>query len=328
MLNKLESMTFSERLRRCAVWSATPTPLNEDRRLDKESTIRMTQRHINLDCCGLFLGGTCGEGPWLHPDDFNEFIRIVVKEADKRMVVSAQVTDNSALRMLRNIDSVAECGADLAVIASPYVFMNQTDSRLLELYQETIEKSCLPVALYDRGNHAEISIPTGVLGEIYAMENVALVKDSSGDVNRREIALKARSQRPELILANGDEFKAVEYFQAGYDAAMFGGSILIAQFASAICTACHEDRLEEAVEIERRMKTVLFSVYGGESISCWLTGLKESLVKLGIFRTNRNFLDYPLTAECREAINEALASEQEWLIADSEAVNSKKMTTV
>ena len=316
--------SISERIKRGPIWSATPTPLDEGRRLDRRSTTRMVEHHIDLDCCGLFLGGTCGEGPWLHPDDFYEFVSIVVSEADKRMVIAAQVSDNSALRMLRNIDSAAECGADLAVVASPYVFMNETDVRLLALYQETIEKSCLPIVFYDRGHHAAISVSNEILEEIYGMENVIFVKDSSGDVNRRELALKARRERPELVLANGDEFKAVEYFQAGYDAAMFGGSILIARYAAKIYEACLGNRLEEAIEIERKMQHVLYSVYGGESISCWLTGLKECLVKLGVFQTNRSFLDYPLTVECQEAMNEVLNLEREWLFTGSNVLTPQK----
>lgn len=305
-----DSTKLHERLKRRPIWSATPTPLDANRRLDQASVERLVQRHIDLDVCGVFLGGTCGEGPWLHPDDLKALIRLVAKEAKERLVVAAQVSDNSALRMLGNIDAAAECGADLAVIASPYAFMNNSDVRLLDLYRETIEKSSLPVAFYDRGAHAPFPASDAILADIYAMENVVLIKDSSGNTQRREIALEARRQRPELVLANGDEFRAVEYFQAGYDAAMFGGSILIAHFASEIQKACQEGKESDAREIEQRMLGVLYAVYGGESITCWLTGLKQSLVQLGVFGSSRSFLDFPLTDDCQSAIDSVLESER------------------
>jgi 4-hydroxy-tetrahydrodipicolinate synthase len=302
-----------ERIKHRPIWSATPTPLDDGRRLDRESTIRMVDRHVDLDVCGIFLGGTCGEGPWLHPDDYKSFVRLVVSEARQRCVVAAQVSDNSAQRMLCNIDTVAGCGADLAVIASPYAFMNNTDAHLLDLYRETIEKSSLPIVFYDRGRHSPFPASNEILAEIYSMEKVLLIKDSSGDESRRELALEARRKRPELVLANGDEFRAVEYFKAGYDAAMFGGSILVAQFAAKIYEACRENRFEEAVEIERRMCDVLYAVYGGKTIACWLTGLKQSLVECGIFSSHRNFLDYPLTETCQAAMTAILETERDLL---------------
>jgi 4-hydroxy-tetrahydrodipicolinate synthase len=304
---------LEQRIRRSPVWSATPTPLNANRRLDCESVIRMVIRHSELKTCGLFLGGTCGEGPWLHPDDLKELVSLTASAVGNDLVIAAQVSDNSALRILRNIDEVAERGADLAVMASPYAWMNHSDARLFDLYRETIERSCLPVVFYDRGRHTAFPASEAVLSEIYAMEKVALVKDSSGDVGRRKIALHAREKRPGLLLANGDEFRALEYFQAGYDAGMFGGSILIARHAMEIHKACQEGRENDALEIERAMQHILHAVYGGPQIECWLTGLKESLVALGVFATNRSFLDYPLTEGCRTAIAEVIQSERAWL---------------
>jgi len=37
-----------------------------------------------------------------------------------------------------------------------------------------------------------------------------------------------------------------------------------------------------------------------------LTGLKELLVQMGIFSTNVNLLEYPLTETCRRQITEAV----------------------
>jgi 4-hydroxy-tetrahydrodipicolinate synthase len=49
------------------VWSATPTPLDSKRRVDNASVKRLVAHHLRLGVKGLFLAGTCGEGPWL-PD--------------------------------------------------------------------------------------------------------------------------------------------------------------------------------------------------------------------------------------------------------------------
>ena len=61
------------------------------------------------------------------------------------------------------------------------------------------------------------------------------------------------------------------------------------------------------------MNRLMWDVYGGKKITCWLTGLKELLVQMGVFRTNRSFLNYPLTPACRQAIRRALAREHDVL---------------
>ena len=65
---------------------------------------------------------------------------------------------------------------------------------------------------------------------------------------------------------------------------------------------------------KKRMNRLMWDVYGGKTISCWLTGLKHLLVEMGLFRTTRNHLRYPLTPACRRAIAGALVRERKALL--------------
>ena len=53
---------------------------------------------------------------------------------------------------------------------------------------------------------------------------------------------------------------------------------------------------------------MLFGLYGGEAIACWLTGLKYYMVRRGLFSTTTSFLGYPLTDECRAYIERFAAT--------------------
>ena len=57
------------------------------------------------------------------------------------------------------------------------------------------------------------------------------------------------------------------------------------------------------------MNRLMWDVYGGRAITCWLSGLKHLLVEMGIFRTRNGFLGYPLTQECQARIAAALERE-------------------
>ncbi len=296
------------------VWSATPTPLCDDRSVDLAAVPALVEHHLRLGVRGLFLGGTCGEGPWLPPGELRRFVRAVVQAAAGRLRIAVQVTDNSAARIAENAAAAAADGADLAVIAPPYFLLNATPANLVALYTEAAARSPLPVGIYDRGKHGAVVVPNEVLAELYALDQVVLVKDSSSDPARREIALAARARRPGLVLLNGDEFQCVAYIQAGYDGLLLGGGIFNAVLAGWIIAAVQAGDLAEAQEVQERMTRLMYDVYGGPGIACWLTGLKELLVRLDVFGTNASFLNYPLTPECSQAIADAIQRERAVLL--------------
>jgi len=291
------------------VWSATPTPFKEDLSLDFPSIERMVAHHQKIGVQGIMLGGTCGEGPWMPPAELEELARAAVTAAEGQLRVIVQVTDNSARRMLANIERIAAAGAELAVFASPYFLLNGQSSRLLELYLEVIRKSPLPVGFYDRGKSASCQLAAEHLGELLAEPNLVLVKDSSGDAQRRSQLLQAASSRRDLSLLMGDEFDCVPALRAGYRGVLLGGGIFNGLLANQILRSVLDGPSGEAEKLQSRMNELMYRIYGGPGIECWLAGLKYLLVRMGLFESSAHYLGYRLTADCRAAIDEMLDGE-------------------
>lgn len=289
------------------IWSAVPTPLHSDLTVDAEAVQKTVSAAIHDDIHGLFLAGTCGEGPWLPDRERRRLVETAVKAASGRLKIAAQVSDNSVPRILDNIKAAAAAGADYAIIAAPALFMNATPERIAALFEEAATLSPLPVGIYDLGRHRPITIPEDRLMQLYLLPNVHLVKDSSGSPERRAVALGARLKKPTLQLLNGDEFRCLDYLQAGYDGCMFGGAAAVAPQLHQIIDLFRRGRIAEAKEIEARMKETLFGIYGGEKIACWLTGLKYYMVRRGLFASTVSYLGYPLTEECRVFIEQYAA---------------------
>jgi len=305
--------TTSSRTRLSGVWSATPTPFTNDLRIDRKAVPRLIEQHLRIGVQGLFLCGTCGEGPWMTDAQRREFVRAVAESANGQLPLAVQVTDNSATRILKNMELACNAGAEIAVIAPPYFLLNATPGNILDLYREAIRNSPLPVGIYDRGTNGAVIVPTEILVELYSEENVILVKDSSSDPERMRIALAVRAKRPHLSLLNGNEFDCVSYLQAGYNGLLLGGGIFNGKLACEIMTAATEGDWKEAEALQARMNRLMWDVYGGREISCWLSGLKHLLVELGIFSTRNSYLSYPLTAECRQRIAALLVREKDVL---------------
>lgn len=295
------------------VWSAAPTPFTATMELDTDAVARMVEHHCRLGINGLFIAGTNGEGPWMPDPQKQLLVRTVVQCVQGRMPVAVQVTDNSAARILINIHAAKDNGADIAVIAPPYFLMNATPRNIANLYLEAIRNSPLPVGIYDRGSYSSVAVPDAVLRTLYAEPNVALIKDSSLQPARREIALAAKKKRPELILLNGAEFNCVEYLTAGYDGLLLGGGVFNGYLAGKIMQAVKAGKLPLAEKLQRRMNRMMFAVYGGKKIACWLAGEKKLLVEMGIFHTERNYPNYMLNRACINAIQRVFAEDADVL---------------
>ncbi len=284
------------------VWSATPTPFTDRLQLDRQSLPRLVNHHLRLGVKGLFLCGTAGEGMVMPDDERRQLVRDVAKHNRGRMTLAVQVTDNSAVRVLENIKRAKEDGADIAVVAQPLFFMNPSDRRIADYYTEIFDRSELPIGLYDRGRHSTVGISARNLGHLLKHSRVLLLKDSSSDPKRMAIALRARRVRPELTLLNGDEFKTADYMIGGYDGLMLGGAIFNGYLAGQVIAAVAAGNPEAARRIDARIVRMNYTVFGGPSLKCWLSGQKRLCVELGIFRTWRNHYGYPLTAACERAI--------------------------
>jgi 4-hydroxy-tetrahydrodipicolinate synthase len=290
------------------IWSAAPTPLTPEFRVDVPSVERMVQDAVRNGVHGLFLAGTCGEGPWLQDQERQVLVRTAVKAAGSKLKIAVQASDNSVPRILDNAQAAAEAGADYVIIAAPAVFLNATPERVVAHFTEAVNASPLPVGIYDLGKHRPVVIPEARLKEIYLLPKVHLVKDSSGDKSRCAAALAARQEKPALQLFNGDEFRCLEYLKVGYDGFMFGGAAALGPQLNRMVQLFAAGQLTEAQALDADIKRILYGIYGGQSIACWLTGLKYYMKRRGLFTTTSSFLGYPLTEECRAFIERYAAT--------------------
>ena len=296
------------------VWSAAPTPFTANGELDKASIGRLAEHQVKLGVKGVFIGGTSGEGPWLTQGMLRDLTLATVNAVNGRMAVAIQITDNSAARMLDNISRIADTGVDIAVIAPPFFQMRPTPDYMRKLYLEVIEKSPLPIGIYHRGKHSAVPVDGNTIADIALHEKVIMIKDSSGDESDKNIFLELRrTKKPELLLLNGNEFDCVPYLEAGYNGLLLGGACFNGGMAKQIFDLTKAEKIEQAQKIQVKMNELMYMVFGGKEITCWLAGQKQILVELGLFSTNYTVINFHLNAECADAIKTACRDYQKEL---------------
>lgn len=280
--------------------------------IDEGALCRTVERHLCLEADGIMFGGTCGEGPWLRRSDLATMARVTKAQAGGDIELAFQVTDNSPAQILERLEELANLGIQKGVLAQPYFFMNGTPERLARFYTEVLDRSPIQIILYDRGSAANVPIPSEVLADLLDHPLIVSIKDSSCDQSRFEIMKNARSKRDSLAIMTGNEFKLLESLQDGYDGAFFGGLILTGAAVRRVMELFQNRDITAAADLDRETQHLLLDVYGGKFITCWLSGLKYALTKMGVFSGWTNISDYPLTEECRLAVDKQVA-QSPWL---------------
>ncbi|OHB54571.1 MAG: hypothetical protein A2Y12_09620 [Planctomycetes bacterium GWF2_42_9] len=286
----------------CGAWSASPTPFNKNLGIDTNAVEKMIQHHIHLNQKGVFIGGTCGEGPWMPQKDLRELTTTATKANQGGMMIAVQVTDNSSLKVLNNIKNAKADGADIAVVAEPW-FAGPMSNVFEKYYLPIVENSTLPVGIYNRLPNL---LSPRDLAKVYDHPNVKLVKDSTVNDVVKKIALAAAKKRPELLLLTGYELNMAPYLKDGYHGVLAGGGILIGYLASKMVAEAAHGNFEHLSKLQKACDKINYTVYGGKKIKSWLTGLKYALVQMGIFRTTRGYLEYPLPQSVQKRIDKMI----------------------
>ena len=296
-------------------WSAMSTPLTLDGKVDRDALAKLVEHQIKLGIKGLFLAGTAGEGPFLPDAERMRLAELTVRYVDGRIPVAMQITDNSAERMIENLQRYQDI-IDIAVIAPPFFQLNAAKGDFIyDLYTQVIEASQIPVGIYNRGKFSSVYVDPEVLGRLLDNPKVILCKDSASMAEFTQAIMAAKQRRNgELAVLCGDEFDCVTYLKAGYDGVLFGGGCFNGAYAAEMCRLAAEGKFDEAQAIQSHLAEVMFKIFGGKSIECWMAGQKEIMVRLGVFNTAKTYLNYQLSEQCSKDIDEVIRAEKAWLL--------------
>jgi len=294
------------------LWSATPTPFQADGTLDPVALERVVEQHVRLGVTGLFLAGTCGEGPFMPNDQRVELVRTVSRLCGSRMQVAAQVSDTSAARVRDNISRMEQAGAQVVVVAPPWIARWCNRDFCRRYFYESIEAATLPVGIYVLQQPAETGLDLALWTELAAHPRVRLLKDSSASAEYASAFAQIRRKRPELLVLTGNEFDVGTAVGAGYDGALLGTAILNAELVRRAMGALLAGDPAGAAAWQQRSNELLWDLFGRD-IRLWMGGLKYALKRLGIFNTEFMHLSYPLTAADRSRIDVALEREREFI---------------
>jgi 4-hydroxy-tetrahydrodipicolinate synthase len=199
------------------------TPLSARDALDRAGLRRLLDHVIEGGVAGVFLLGTTGEAPSLSYRLRREMIAESVRIVGGRVPVLVGVTDTAFVESVQLAEYAAECGADAAVLTTPYYFpAGQTE---LTRYIENIAPLIpLPLMLYNMPGLTKVWFEIETLKRLAQIDSIIGVKDSSGDLEFFAEVCRLKSIRPDWSVLIGPEEKLREAMRAGGDGGVNGGA--------------------------------------------------------------------------------------------------------
>ncbi len=294
------------------VWSATPTPFLADGALDLGSIDRVVEQHVRLGVTGLFVAGSCGEGPLMPNKQRAQLVKKMRRAAQGRLKLAVQVSDTSAARVIENMREAEQAGADELIIAPPWLtrFANADFTR--RYFLEPLEKAPLPVGIYVLKQPADSPLGLEMWRELAAHPKVRLLKDSSASDEYMAAFAAIKAKRPELVVLTGFEFSVLSAVEAGYDGCLLGSGIFIGGMLRRAMDALAQGDRATAESWQKRSNEFLYDLFRRD-VSGWLSGLKYALKRHGLFTTEFMHVSYPLNDEDRRRIEAALEREREFI---------------
>lgn len=184
------------------VFPALPTPFQGDR-VALDLLRHNVAAYSAVPLAGYLVLGSTGEFPHLSEVERLSVIDAVAAEisnaGDDRLLI-AGVGDLSTAAAVQMARESAKAGAAAVLVVPPFYYRSaMNDEALAYHYESVAEASPVPVVLYNIPVYAGVTLSPAVLERLAAHENVAGIKDSSGDLQLLDEYLRAAAGRSVLV---------------------------------------------------------------------------------------------------------------------------------
>ncbi|MDX1674363.1 MAG: dihydrodipicolinate synthase family protein [Longimicrobiales bacterium] len=234
----------------------------------RENLRRWLETPIN----GYVIFGSTGEGALLEDD---EKVRLAAYARDviphmRPLVAGAGAESTRAVKRL--CQQFGDAGADAVLVHPPSYFgVSLSPGDLRDHFLAVADASPVPVLVYHMPKFTHVTLDAGLMGELARHENIAGIKDSSGDLKRFAEYTEACGDRCRLFMGNGALlYAALELGGAGGIVAL---GLLAAKPYGELLEHYRAGRLPKAGQIQQRLAPAqkqIVARYGARGVKAGL----------------------------------------------------------
>ncbi len=182
---------------------------------DEKAFKNIIEWQIGEGAHGLVPCGTTGESPTLSHDEHNYVTECCVKFAKGKIPVMAGTGSNSTEEAIMMTRHAENCGADAALIASPY-YNKPTQEGIYQHYKAIHDATKIPLFIYNIPGRSVIDISDDTLARLAELKRIAGIKDATGDLARPlKLRAKLGKNRDKFIQLSGEDATALAFNISG-----------------------------------------------------------------------------------------------------------------
>lgn len=285
------------------VCPAIVTPFDEDGDVDYEALGDVIDHVEDGGVDGIVPCGSTGESATLTHEEHKRVVEYAVENASHDTRVIAGTGSNSTHEALELTEHAQEAGADGALLISPY-YNIPNDAGLIDHYETVADAVDVPLLLYNVPGRTGQNMPDDAIVELAGHENVAGVKEASGDINKIS-RLCARTRDLDFDVVSGDDSMTLPLLSVGGTGVI---SVTANLFPGAMVELVEAAR-EGDYETARAKHAELTPVFDAMFVESNPVPVKVAAEELGLCRSE---LRLPLSDDVpEESVNEVLAAVKE-----------------
>lgn len=254
------------------------SPLTVDRTADRASIERLAEHLVAGGSDGLFVLGSCGEGPTLTRSVARDVVDGFVAASAGRIPVLVGVGETSTERTVEAARDAEAAGAAAVVVMAPmYYDTGDDDEPTVRHIGAVADAVGIGVVVYNIPHLTHRPITPRALERVASIERVIALKESSGDWDVYA-PLAATARENGLAVFQGAEGLVARSLAEGADGAVPGIANLVPDLAARLVAAGRSGQLEEAAALQDELD-VACAVY---QEGFWLTALKTAVAATGL----------------------------------------------
>ncbi|XP_006157400.1 4-hydroxy-2-oxoglutarate aldolase, mitochondrial [Tupaia chinensis] len=250
---------------------------------------------------GFVVQGSSGEFPFLTSSERLEVVSRVRQVMPKNKLLLAGSGCESTQATVEMTVSMAQVGADAAMVVTPCYYRGRMSSAaLIQHYTKVADLSPIPVVLYSVPANTGLDLPVDAVVTLSQHPNIVGMKDSGGDVTRIGLIVHKTRRQDFQVLAGSAGFLLASYALGAAGGVCALANVLGAQLCQ-LERLCLTGQWEDAQKLQLR----LIEPNAAVTRRFGIPGLKKTMDWFGYYG-----------GPCRAPLQELSPAEEEALRVD------------
>ncbi|MER7701399.1 dihydrodipicolinate synthase family protein [Kitasatospora sp. NPDC097605] len=281
-------------------YPVTPFARGEAGGVDTAALTALVDRLVDAGCHAVAPLGSTGESAYLDDQEWYTTAETALAAVAGRVPAVVGVADLTTRNAVRRARFAEQAGAD-AVMVLPQSYWKLGEREVVRHFTEVADAVSVPVMIYNNPATSGVDLsPELMVSLVRRVENITMVKESSGDVRRMHRLSQLTDG--ELPFYNGSNPLALEAFAAGAAGWCTAAPCLIPGPVLALHRAVRAGDLDTAREVFYRQLPVLEFILGGGLPTTVKAGLGLLGLDAGAPRPPLLPLDEPGTVRLAELL--------------------------